>query len=243
MNESRLPPPPTKSTAPTTSGGLWAAWVRFWFTPADPVGLAVFRVLGGVLLLFWLVPFVGNYEALFGLGGWFDARAYGEASRLPELPPHLFGWSIFYWCGTDPVRLALVYWLSLLLILLFTVGLWTRVTGVLTWVVVVSCTANPATAYDADPLLQMLAFYLMVGHLLQGQRSLGQSLTPGCWAHGKPGCFAGSGRKITASNQIAWEPTLPSGCFKFTSRLRWWPAACTSCRSRNGSLAWPRGSI
>src|SRR5262249_7499162 len=109
-------------------------------------------------------------------GGWFDATAYREASRLPDLPPHQFGWSVLYWCGTNPVALSAVYWLSVATILLFTLGLWTRVTGVLTWVAVVSYTANPALAYEADSFLRMLAFYLMLGYLLLGQAHPRQTL-------------------------------------------------------------------
>ncbi len=40
-----------------------------------------------------------------------------------------------------------------------------RLTGILTWLVVVSFLANPATSYEADYLLGILAFYLMLGHL------------------------------------------------------------------------------
>jgi hypothetical protein len=148
---------------------LAASWVRFWFSAIDPIGLHALRVLAGLLFLYWLLPFAGEQQALFGLGGWLDARAYGEASRLQGLPPHLFGWSVVYLCGTNAVLLSLVYWLSVAAIVLFTLGLWTRLTGVLTWVVVVSYTANPAVAYDAEPLLRLLAFYLMVGYLLLGQ--------------------------------------------------------------------------
>ncbi len=166
---------PKVSAAPPPATGPVGAWVNFWFAAVDPVGLHALRVLGGALLLFWLLPFAGQHEAFFGLGGWLDATAYREASRLPGLPPHLFGWSLVYLCGTNAVALSVVYWLSVVSIVLFTLGLAPRVTGVLTWVAVVSYTANPALAYDADPLLNMLAFYLMVGYLLAGLRRPNQS--------------------------------------------------------------------
>ncbi len=165
---------PAKDAPPEPMGPL-AGWTRFWFAPADPIALNVLRVLGGLLFLFWLLPFAGQVDALFGLNGWFDGRAYHEASRLPGVPPHLFGWSILYLCGTSPAAVTAVYWLSLAVLVLFTLGLWTRATGLLTYVVVVSFTANPATSYDADTLLVMLAFYLMLGHLLLGLRRPGQS--------------------------------------------------------------------
>jgi hypothetical protein len=165
-------PKTTNPAAPAP--GLIGSWVNFWFAAVDPIGLNALRVLAGLLFLFWLLPFAGEHQALFGLGGWFDATAYREASHLRGLPPHLFGWSLVYLCGTNSVALAVVYWLLIASILLFTLGLATRITGILTWVAVVSYTANPALAYDADPLLNMLAFYLMIGYLLLGQRRPGQ---------------------------------------------------------------------
>lgn len=168
---------PKSSLAPTTPAptGLIDAWVNFWFAAADPIGLHALRVLGGAVFLLWLLPFAGQHQALFGLGGWFDATAYKEASHLPGLPPHEFGWSLTYLCGTNAVALTALYWFSVASILLFTLGLAPRITGILTWVAVVSYTANPALDYDADPLLKMLAFYLMVGYLLAGLRRPGQS--------------------------------------------------------------------
>ena len=170
MSTSRYPSPPSRlmdDAAPSEPGPI-ASWVKFWFTPVDPVGLVALRVLGGLLFLLWLLPFAAEPEALFGLGGWFDEQAYRDTARVPELPPHLFSWSALYLCGTNPMVVRLVYWLAVAVIALFSVGLWSRVTGVLTWIIVVSFTANPATAYDADPLLRMLAFYLMIGHLFIG---------------------------------------------------------------------------
>ena len=158
-----------------TGNRFFAAWTKFWFTPTDPVALSVPRVLGGLIFLYWLLPFAGDPQAFFGLNGWYDARAYAETSRLTELPPHLFSWSSAYWCRNNPTLLVAIYWFSLAAIGLFTLGLATRLTSVLTWAAVVSFTANPAVAYDADPLMQMLAFYLMFGYLFLGLRTPGQS--------------------------------------------------------------------
>jgi hypothetical protein len=150
--------------------------VDFWFRPSDPVALTALRVLSGLVFLAWLLPFAAEPEAWFGLQGWFDAQAYRETARLPELPPHLFGWSLLY-AAVGPLWVGSMYWGSVAVLVLFTLGVATRWTGVLTWVAVVSFTANPATAWEAEPLLQMLAFYLMLGHLFQGLRSPGQTWT------------------------------------------------------------------
>ncbi len=166
---------PSTPVEPESRDGVVAAWTRFWFAPADPVALSVLRVLAGVVFLYWLAPFAGDPQAFFGVDGWFDARAYTEASRLRELPPYLFTWSAAYWCGHNAMLLTALYWLSIAVVALFALGVATRLTGVLSWIVVVSFTANPAIAFDADPLLQMLAFYLMLGHLFLGLQTPGQS--------------------------------------------------------------------
>jgi hypothetical protein len=166
----------SKPESAPTSKGIVGSWVNFWFAAVDPIGLHALRVLAGLLFLFWLLPLAGQQQGLFGLSGWFDATAYREASNLKNLPPHLFGWSVAYLCGSNAVALTAVYWASIAAIVLFTLGVATRLTGVLTWVAVVSYTANPALAFDADPLLVMLAFYLMLGYLLLGLGNRGQSL-------------------------------------------------------------------
>jgi hypothetical protein len=169
---------PKQSAPAEAPAGIVGSWVNFWFAAVDPIGLHALRVLAGLLFLFWLLPFAGEHQALFSLGGWFDATAYREWSRLPNLPPHSFGWSVLYLFGGNPspAALAAVYWVSIAAIVLFTLGLWTRVTGVLTWVAAASYTASPPVSYDADTLLVMLAFYLMLGYLLLGLMAPRQSL-------------------------------------------------------------------
>jgi hypothetical protein len=177
MKSSRSPSVPVHEPAPAPAReGLAAAWTRFWFAPVDPVGLHVVRLLAGLLFLAWLVPFAGHVHDLFGLTGWFDQQAYADAAQLPEGAMQPLGWSMLYPAGSNPVLLTVLYWGSLAVLVLFTLGIWTRLTAVLTWVIVASFTTNPAVSYDGDTLLILLAFYLMVGYLLLGQRTRGQSL-------------------------------------------------------------------
>ncbi|HVK18721.1 MAG TPA: hypothetical protein VM533_17450 [Fimbriiglobus sp.] len=154
-----------------------AAWVRFWFTPADPVALHAVRVAAGMLFLAWLLPLAGHRDALFGLNGWFDRQAFADASALPDGPPKPLGWSALYLGDGGPGVVAAVYFGTLAVLVLFTLGVWVRLSAVLTWVAVASFTAHPAAETDADVLLPILAFYLMVGYVLTGQRTAGLSWT------------------------------------------------------------------
>src|SRR5262249_11922996 len=142
----------------------------FWFLPSDPLALHIVRVLAGLLFLAWLLPFAGHLDALFGLQGWFDERAYADAAREFQDMSQFFSWSILFLLGKTPTALTATYWAAVAVIFLFTLGVWTRLTAILTWVFLVSFTANPATQYDADCLLTIPAFYLMVGYVLYGQR-------------------------------------------------------------------------
>jgi hypothetical protein len=147
--------------------------VRFWFTPVDPIGLHIVRVLTGLLFLAWLLPLAGQENALFGLHGWFDRQAYQESTRLAEELPQPIGWSVLYWCGANPALVTAAYWLSVAVAVALTAGLWPRLTAPGAWVIAASFTANPALVDDADCLVTVLLFYLMIGYLftaLRGRR-------------------------------------------------------------------------
>ncbi|MCB9937364.1 MAG: hypothetical protein H6823_03925 [Planctomycetaceae bacterium] len=166
---------PDASSGSMPSRTARRSWVDFWFSPIDPRGMHGIRVLAGVLFIAWLLPFAGQLDAMFGLDGWFDQQAYRDAARLPEESRPKFGWSFLFLCGSNAMLLKAAYGLSLVVLVLFTLGIATRLTSLLTWIIIVSFTANPATSYDADALLVMLAFYLMIGYVFLGQQRGGQS--------------------------------------------------------------------
>jgi hypothetical protein len=178
VNPSRSSPaaarPSLESSAPAT--GFLRSWTRFWFTPVDPIGLHGIRLLAGLVFLVWLLPYAGHLESFFSLQGWFDQKAYAEVAKMPDRPPQSFSWSALYLLGSDPLVLQAAFWVSVGVLVLFTLGICPRLTAVLTWVIVISFTANPAIDHDADCLMSILAFYLMIGYLLLGQRSGDQSL-------------------------------------------------------------------
>ncbi|HEV3445292.1 MAG TPA: hypothetical protein VG099_11655, partial [Gemmataceae bacterium] len=106
--------------------GPLQAWMRFWFTPADPVGLHALRVLSGLLFIFWLLPLAGHIDGLYSLQGWFDQQAYFDAAQMPDGPPQPTNWSILFVAGSNATLLNVMYWTALAVLLLFTLGLCTR---------------------------------------------------------------------------------------------------------------------
>lgn len=153
--------------------GLVAGWNRWWFTPSDAFGLHLIRVCTGLLFLAWLLPLAGDVPAQFGIDGWFDVKALNEANRLPvtQLPKPISRWSLVYIAGNNPGTLQAIYWASVAVLGLFTLGIATRLTAPLTWVVVVSYMASPAFDEEVDPVLKLLAFYLAVAYLGMGLRN------------------------------------------------------------------------
>jgi hypothetical protein len=201
---------PSRTAGESTSvalpepGGPLQAWARFWFTPIDTFGLHLVRLTAGLVLLAWLLPVAGDVPALFGLDGWFDRQAYVEANRLTGGPPKPIGWSPLYLAGANPGLLLGLYWGAVAVLALFTLGLFTRLTAPLAWLVVVTFTAVPLFDDDTDALLLLLTLYLAVGYLLLGLR--GGSLS---WPERLFGSWRASlfGRLLPGADQPA-EPSV-----------------------------------
>jgi len=158
----------------TSSNG----WSRFWFTPIPTAGYAVLRVLSGLLFAFWLLTLLGHQGGFFSKDGWLDKAGFQavlkqqaamEAQQETLSAP--IGWSLLYSVSHNPALLQATYWGAIAVFLLFALGVATRITGILSWVFVVSFLASPAISYEGDYLLAILAFYLMIGHVLLYQWS------------------------------------------------------------------------
>ncbi|HEY2157820.1 MAG TPA: DCC1-like thiol-disulfide oxidoreductase family protein [Isosphaeraceae bacterium] len=131
-----------------------AAWDQFAFAPADPTPLGVVRVAAGALA-FWTVFVYGlDLHAYLGSDGWMSPMAVRQAFEGRPA-----AWS-FWWLVPD--GLLRPAWVACLVILaLFTVGLWSRVTAVLAWAIVVSTARRaPASLYGFDQINSTWLLYL-----------------------------------------------------------------------------------
>jgi hypothetical protein len=201
VTTTRFTHKPANQPAPVKwTGRLFQGWCRFWFVPVDPIGLHGVRWLAGLLFLAWLLPFAGHVDSLFGLAGWLDRQGYTELAKLsPQERGPIPVWSLLYLAGNDAGWLHAIYWGSVAVLALFTLGVATRWTAPLAWVVVASFTAHPVIAYDGDILLLILAFYLMIGYLFYGLDSTARSpwrlafgwTTPWLFGRGRIGDTAG----------------------------------------------------
>ena len=132
--------------------GIRRGWDAFFFTPADPSVLGLIRV-GTGLLAFWSLLVLGlDLHDYFGSEGWAEPSAIQAAQRS-------LAWSFWFLVPDGGLRLA---WLACLFLLaLYTLGLFSRWTAVLAWVIVVSTVRRvPVVLYGFDQVLSPLTLYL-----------------------------------------------------------------------------------
>jgi hypothetical protein len=148
-------------------------WNTFWFTPADPTLLGLIRILTGLMLVYTHAVWGLALEDFFGTKSWLSA----DLVRALQVDQYSF--SFWWWIPQGGIWYA--HAVSLAVLVLFTVGLWTRVTSVLALIVAVSYANRvPAALFGLDQINIMLTLYLAIGpsgaalsvdHLLAGRRS------------------------------------------------------------------------
>lgn len=139
------------------ASGIARGWDRFVFRPADPTPLGCVRVAVGLLLTWSLFVYGLDLHAYLGRQGFANletVRAFRDAGNPSA-------WS--FWFQVPDAWLRPVWVACLLVLAAFTVGLWSRVTAVLAWIIAVS-TANraPISVYGFDDIVTTWAFYLAV---------------------------------------------------------------------------------
>jgi len=136
---------------------LVRGWSEFFFTPADPTALGLIRLVVG-LLLFWNLFVYGlDLRDFFGSEGWADP-AIVQLAQSEQTPR---AWS--FWFYVPDAYLRPVWVACLVVAALFTLGLGSRVTAVLAWVILVSTSRRvPMALFGFDQILPSWVFYLAV---------------------------------------------------------------------------------
>jgi predicted DCC family thiol-disulfide oxidoreductase YuxK len=133
---------------------LRRGWNRFFFSAADPTSLGLIRAAVGLLAFWSLIVFGLDLHDYFGRTGWAEPGAIQEINRP-------LAWS--FWFLVPDGWLRAVWFLCLITLALFTLGLFSRVTAVLSWVIIVSTVRRvPIALYGFDQIVSALAFYLAV---------------------------------------------------------------------------------
>jgi hypothetical protein len=134
------------------------AWNRFWFRPQSPSVLGMMRIMVGCIVFY--CHLVWTLELMTFLG---------PAGLLPQeyrelLFGNSFAWSHLDWFST-PTALVTVHVIGLIVVAIFTVGLWTRWTAIATALLVISY-ANRGTGalFGLDQINAFLCIYLAIGN-------------------------------------------------------------------------------
>jgi hypothetical protein len=166
-------------------------WDRFFFTPSDPIMLGVIRICVGCILLYIHLSCASEVLNFVGPDAWIDQEALPQLAALPDHPKfkppppepgrprplqselddvevrksvlRAHGFSIWH-VVTDPHWVKVTYYAGIGCVALFTLGLFTRFTSVLSWAFHLSYMHRSLVIwFGMDAMISFLLLYLALG--------------------------------------------------------------------------------
>jgi hypothetical protein len=131
------------------------AWDTFWFSVRDGKTLGLIRLSMGLVVFYSHLAWSPLLIRFLSPDGMLPA-SYRELLFDSSL-----AWSHFDWIGSEPSVLWLFHVVALTIMLLFALGFWTRATGIVTALLVISY-ANRATGalFGLDQIAAFVTLYL-----------------------------------------------------------------------------------
>src|SRR5262245_19079051 len=169
---------PAEQSWGSVLGDVWSAWDRFWFSRMDPATLSWIRLCCGLLTFYVHLTYSWGLLAYVGPDGWVNDKIAGYALRDAPYYGYRGGWDDtyvpvdkgnYYWSiyyhVTDPGWIVTIHVFFLLCMLLFALGLGTRVIGLLTWIGAMAYAqrTNHCTVFGLDTMMMILLAYLQIG--------------------------------------------------------------------------------
>src|SRR5262245_21377174 len=111
--------------------GVVRGWNRFWFTPEEPHTLALVRILGGAMLLYTHLVWTLNLNAFLGPHAWLTSDTVALMNQTPD--GQIYVWSYLAWTDA-PAVIWTLHIAALIVLAMLMVGLFTRVTSILAFV-------------------------------------------------------------------------------------------------------------
>jgi len=133
------------------------AWNAFWFTPADPLPLAMVRICAGALLVWAAFVWLLDADAFFGATGWQRPE---NVWRMNDQP---WQWSWYFVTGSSggPRLLAGV---TLVAAVMLTLGIATPLAAVVSLAGLISAANRaPLNVFGFDDVLGMLLIAVAIG--------------------------------------------------------------------------------
>jgi hypothetical protein len=155
----------------------WRAWERWWFSPGNPTTLGFMRICTGLIVLYVQFGYALHLQSYVGKHAWVSREMAEYIRRLiPVYAPSL-GWdnqsleldqgqTIFsaYYHVEDPFWIGVVHASVMLVTLLFTLGLATRVTSVMAWIGhAMYLHRAQTTLFGMDTMTNLGLIYMMIG--------------------------------------------------------------------------------
>ena len=134
---------------------LSKAWDTFWFTPRGGKTLGLIRLLTGLIVFYTHLVWTPLLHRFLGADGMLP-----PSYRRDFFTSGGFAWSHFDWVASPEITMG-IHVLALIVMLMFAMGFWTRITGIATALFVISY-ANRATGalFGLDQIAAFLTLYL-----------------------------------------------------------------------------------
>jgi len=132
------------------------AWKTFWFEPADAYLLGMIRLLTGWMLVYNLLVWSIDLHAFFGPDGLQPLQTI--------LDFHQYDYVFSFWFYVPEPWITTAHWTCVGIATLFFLGVGTRVTSVLAYLITISYSQRvPVANFGLDQILGMLCLYLAIG--------------------------------------------------------------------------------
>jgi hypothetical protein len=169
-------PLPESPEAGSVFGAVFRGWDRFWFTPQDPIVIGLMRLCAGFMVFYVHLTYSWGLFDYVGPDAWVSQEVadyivkeipvysltldWGD--NLQEVARGNYYWSVFFHV-TSPRWIVGLHVFFLACMLLFGLGLFTRLTGAITWLAAMSYVQRASTTvFGLDTMMMIVLLYLQI---------------------------------------------------------------------------------
>lgn len=131
------------------------AWEDFFFAPQSPIPIALFRILYGVCVSVTLILLRPDWL------NWYGVHAWASMAAMKTVEPGI-RLNLFTLMPQDDRWIGASYWVFLVFAVLFTIGLWSRISGAVLFLCLASLQQRePFINHGGDTFLRVAGFFLI----------------------------------------------------------------------------------
>lgn len=134
---------------------LKGAWDRFWFAPASPAPICIYRIFVGLIAFADGILYQPNLLFWFGPNGALTMKTLRAIQDVPSL-------NAFWWFGNSDAGVLALFYAYMLACLGIAAGFFTRTSTIAAWLLLISFhQRNPFMWHSVDVLLRMVLLTLI----------------------------------------------------------------------------------